>query len=106
MNELKDGFYSLKTNKSTGYDDIGYNLIKKGFDSLCEPLKYLFNLSVAKGVFPDELKIAGVTPIYKSEDSSDVSSYRLISVLPCFSKILEHILYNRLYKYLIGNNIL
>ena len=27
-------------------------------------------------------------------------------MLPCFSKILEHIMYNRLYKYLIENNIL
>ena len=73
---------------------------------MCEPLKYLFNLSIEKGVFPDGLKIARVTPIYKGEGSSDVSNYRPISVLPCFSKILEHIMYNRLYKYLIENNIL
>ena len=71
MNELKDAFYSLKSNKS-----------------------------------PDDLKIARVTPIYKGEDSSDVSNYRPISVLPCFSKILESIMYNRLYKSLIENNIL
>ena len=71
-----------------------------------EPLKYLFNLSIEKDVFPDDLKIARVTPIYKGEGSSDVSNYRPISVLPCFSKILEHIMYNRLYKYLIENNIL
>ena len=106
MNELKDAFYSLKSDKSPGYDDISYNVIKKCFGSLCEPLKYLFNLSIEKGVFPDDLKIARVTPIYKGEDSSDVSNYRPISVLPCFSKILERIMYNRLYKYLIENNIL
>ena len=106
MNELKDAFYSLKSNKSSGNDDISYNVIKKCFGSLCEPLKYLFNLSIEKGVFPDGLKIARVTPIYKGEGSSDVSNYRPISVLPCFSKILERIMYNRLYKYLIENNIL
>ena len=54
---------------------------------MCEPLKHLFNLSIEKGVFPDDLKIARVTPIYKGEDSSDVSNYRPTSVLPCFSKI-------------------
>ena len=106
MNELKDAFYSLRSNKSPGYDDIIYNVIKKCFGSLCEPLKYLFNLSVKKGVFSDDLKIARVTPIYKSEDSKDISNYKPISVLPCFSKILERIMYNRLYKYLIENNIL
>ena len=56
-------------------------------------------------LFPDDLKIAKVTPIYKGGDNSDVSYYRPISVLPCFSKILEHLMYNRLYKYLKENNI-
>ena len=63
----------------------------------------MFNLSIKKGVSPDNLKIARVTPIYKGEGSSDVSNYRPISVLPSFSKILE---YNLLYKYLIENDIL
>ena len=58
-----------------------------------------------KGVLPDDLKIAKVTPIYKAGDSSDISNCRPISVLPCFSKILEHLMYNRLYKYLKENNV-
>ena len=33
-------------------------------------------------------------------------TYRPISVLPCFSKILERIIYNRLFNHLIKNNIL
>ena len=69
------------------------------FGELCEPLKYLFNLLIAKGIFPDDLKIAKVTPINKVDNSSNVSSYRSISVLPWFSKLLERIMYNRLQKY-------
>ena len=38
--------------------------------------------------------------------NSDISNYRPISALPCFSKILERLMYNRLYKYLKENNIL
>ena len=83
-----------------------FNIIKKCFGVLCEPLIYLFQLSVEKGVFPDNLKIAKVTPIYKAGDNSDISNYRPISVLPCFSKILERLMYNCLYKYLKENNIL
>ena len=75
MNELKYAFYSLKINKGPSHGDISYNVIKKCFGSLCEPLKYLFNLSIEKGVFRDDLKIARVTPIYKGKDSSDVSNY-------------------------------
>ena len=47
MNELKDAFFSLKI-KSPGYDGISFNVVKKCFSSLCEPLKYLFNLSIEK----------------------------------------------------------
>ena len=106
MNELKDAFFSLKIDKSSGYDDISFNVLKKCFSSLCEPLKYLFNLSIEKGIFPDDLKIAKVTPIYKTDDISNLSNYRPISVLSCFSKILERIMYNRLYQYLTENKIL
>ena len=49
MNELKNGVFLLKNNKSPGYDHISFNVLEKCFGSLCEPLKYLFNLSTKKG---------------------------------------------------------
>ena len=106
MNKLKDAFFSLKINKSPGYDGISFNVLKKCFSSLCEPLKYLFNLSIEKGIFLDDLKIAKVTPIYKTNDKSNLTNCRSISVLSCFSKILKRIMYNRLYQYLTENKIL
>ena len=106
INELKDAFFSLKINKSSGVDNVSFNIIKKCFGVLCENLIYLFQLSLEKQVFPDDLKIAKITLIYKAGDSSDVSNYRLISVLPCFSKILERLMYNRLCKYLKESNVL
>ena len=59
-----------------------------------------------KGIFPDELKIARVTPIYKTGDKNDFGNYRPISVLPCFSKMLERIMYKRLYNHLSQNHML
>ena len=52
------------------------------------------------------MKIAKVSPTFKKGDKSILSNYRPISALPWFSKILEHIMYNRLYTYLAENNIL
>ena len=66
----------------------------------------IFNLSLEKGCFPKELKIARVTPIYKADDVNEIGNYRSILVLPCFSKILERIMYNWLFKYLTTNEIL
>ena len=85
---------------------MSFNVIKKCFGELCEPLKYLFNLSIVKGIFPDDLKIAKVNPIYKADNNSNISNCRPISMLPCFSKILERIMYNRLQRCLKDQNIL
>ena len=106
MNEFKDAFLSFKINKIPSYDDINFRVFKKCFRSLCEPLKYLFNLSIEKGVFPDNLKTATVTHICKADDKIDLSNYRPISVLSYFSKFFEQIIYNRLYQYLTENKIL
>ena len=79
---------------------------KKHLSELCEPLKYLFILSIIKGVFPDDLTTDKVTRICKADSNSNVSNYRQISMLPCFSKILEQIMYNPLQKHLNDQNIL
>ena len=52
------------------------------------------------------MKIVKLLPTFKNGKKSITSNYRQISVLPCFSKILERIMYNRLYSYLTENNIL
>ena len=106
INELKDAFFPLKINKSAGYDEISFNVIKNYFSKLCDPFKYIFNLSFEKGIFPDRMKIAKVTPVFKGGNSAGLSNYRPISVLPCFSKILERLMYNRLYKHLRNSKIL
>ena len=36
-------------------------------------------------------------PIYKADNSSDLSNYRPISVLPCFPKMLERIMWKNEY---------
>ena len=84
-------------------DEINYNIIKNCIGALTKPLKHIFNLSLLTGVFPDQLKMARVTPTFKSGEKTTVSNYRPISILPCFSKILERIMYNRLYKFLQEN---
>ena len=106
INELKDDFYLLKTNKSPGYDGISSNIIKQCFGTLNRPLHYIYNIYFQTGVFPEEMKIARVTPIFKGGEVSDLENCRPISVLCCFSKILGKIMCNCLYKNLRNNNIL
>ena len=92
VDELKEAFFSLTINKSLGYDGVSFNVIKNCFGPLIKTLMSIFNLSLAKGIFPDDLKIARVTPVFKAGNDNKVGNYRPISILPCFSKILERIM--------------
>ena len=81
-------------------------VIKHNSPSIFKPLRYIFNLSIDKGISPDQFEIAKVTPLLKKGDNALMDNYRPISVLPCFSKILERIIYNRLYSFFFENNTL
>ena len=69
-------------------------------------MTHIYNQSLLTGIIPDELKIAVVTPIYKSSDKESFNNYEPISVLPCFSKILEKLVYKRIVKFREKQNIL
>ena len=74
------------------------------FGALYISLLNIFNLSLEKRIFPDDLKTGRVTPIFKTGDENDFGSYRPISFLPCLSKMLERIMW--LCNHLLENHIL
>jgi exonuclease III len=103
--EIKTIIKNLK-DSSPGYDDIQVKIIKLTQDYYVAILAHLINMSLTQGLFPNELKIARVIPIYKANDPLLVNNYRPISVLPALSKIYEKIFYNRILKFLNQHNIL
>ena len=64
-NEFKVAFFALKTNKSPGYDKLYVNVIRKLYHELKIQLMNIFSLSLKKGIFPEKVKIAKVSPIFK-----------------------------------------
>ena len=66
----------------------------------------IFNMCLRQGCVPDDLKVARVTPIYKSGSKDDFSNYRPVSILPICSKILEKIVYKQLYVYVSDNQLM
>ena len=91
---------------SAGLDDLNPMVFKQVIHLLALPLSHIFNMSLQSGIVPGKLKIAKVIPIYKKDDPHKFSNYRPISVLPYFSKILERLVYNRLYNYLSRYSLL
>ena len=78
-------------------------ILKISAPYVLSPLKFIFNKILTTGVFPERLKFSKVKPLYKKGVTTDFSNYRPISLLTSFSKIIEKIIYNRLYCHLIDN---
>ena len=74
--ELEEICQNFKSQKAPGYDNLSMHVIKCSFSLISEPLKDIINLSFAKGVFPDKLKIAKIIPIYKAEDPEKSTSFK------------------------------
>ena len=97
---------SLKNSRSEGVDGINISIVKACIDLIALPLSTIFNKSISTGIVPNQLKIAKVIPVFKADDRCQFINYRPISILPCFSKILEKLLYNRFLNFINKNNIL
>ena len=104
--ELSTLISKLNAAKSPGPDNIGPKLVKEAVHLLTEPLMYIFNLSLSNGIVPDKLKLAKVIPVFKKGDPKCVANYRPISLLSIFNKLLEKIMYVRLYSHLHHHRVL
>lgn len=84
--------------KTSPLDCLPVSLLKIEADVMAPPLARLANLSFAAGVFPSRYKLGHVIPLLKKPGmpKKDPSSYRPITNLCTFSKILEKLLLVRL----------
>ena len=96
----------FNVNKSDGHDNTGNFIIKNVRSEIVKPLTSIFNLSLSRGIVPDKLKIAKVIQIYKKSNVDVFSNYHPVSLLPCFSKILERLVFDRCTDYIDTNGIL
>ena len=73
-----------KPKNSKDCNDISMYVVKKVINEIAKPLSHVFNLSFSSGVFPSDMKIAMVIPLFKNGTKSDFSNYRPISLLSQF----------------------
>ena len=98
-NEIQSIISKMK--KEGGPEDISRRMLR-----LCGPfavrlIASLINSCMTQGVFPDILKLAKITPVFKKGQKNLVQNYRPISVLNNLNKIFEAVLYSRLKHFLV-----
>ena len=112
VNELKEALYSLKYNKSAGYDGINYNVAKNRFGEFCDPLLLIFNLSSSNKQFrfqawhsTDQVIIPLLDQIYENFEENKYTVGVFIEPSKAFDFVDHKILLSKLEIYGIKWNM-
>ena len=95
---VREEIMNLDGSKATPIGDIP-DILKSAAYIHLPFITNSINLSVKKGCFPEELKLAEVSPIFKKKDELDKENYRPVSVLPHVAKVFERIMYHQINDY-------
>ena len=105
-NDVLKEIDKLKTKKSSGPDNLPNKIIKESKYNLIEPLTILYNSVFLHAKYPDKWKLAKVIALHKKGSLSLPENYRPISLLDCFGKILERLIYKQMFSFITKYSIL
>ena len=97
-NEMAMEISKLSTSKSCPINTIPANIIKSNTKFFTTLVHGNFNNSISRGMFPNNLTLADITPAHKNGERQLKGNYHPVSILSPISKIYERILYNQLYN--------
>ena len=89
----------LDVSKAIQESDIPVKIIKANENFFAEAICFYFNKSLENGKFPNCLKLANITPVFKKGARTSKNNYRPVSFLPVFSKIFERLLSRQLLEF-------
>lgn len=95
----------MKSSKSRDVYGLSSDVLKSILPVILEPLTFCINHCLIEGMFPSKLKLSKVVPIFKKGCRDIPASYRPISLVPIFSKVLERIIHNQLYSFFETNSL-
>ena len=98
LSDIEKELRSLNPNKAYTFKNIPPKILKESRECCLDILQKLFNNTFSDNEFPDELKLADVTPIHKKANPNKSKNYRL--VLPVVSKVFEKIIHDQISQYI------
>ena len=104
--EIDDILLSLKPKTSSSADGISNKLLLAIKTHISQILTLIINKSFSEGLFPNELKIAKVIPLFKADSELECGNYRPISQLSPISKCIEKAAQKQILHYTNSNHII
>ena len=98
--EIESIIKEFDSSKSVGPNSLPPKLLKYIAPIVSKPISDICNKSFQQGTFPKSLKLSKINPIHKKDSKLDISNYRPISLLSNVNKIIEKLMFNRLYTFL------
>lgn len=90
----------MDAKKSSVSGDFPVFMLKKFIHIFVPILTNIKNFCLQSNIFPDDLKLAEVIPVFKKDDYNDKENYRPVSLLPCLSKVFERIILNQMHTFM------
>ena len=100
ISELISTVKLIKPSRTCIGNCISSTLLKDCISSIALPLLHIFNLSFDMGIFPSQLKLSRVTPVFKKGSKTTLSNYRPISSTNPLDFFLEKLMYSRMMSYI------
>ncbi|XP_045774255.1 uncharacterized protein LOC123873453 [Maniola jurtina] len=94
--DILNAIKRLKTEKSTGPDNIPNEAIKYAADILITPIYKLFKLIIIQESVPHQWVESHITLLYKKGDPKDVQNYRPISLMCSLYKLFSSCLLSKI----------
>ena len=97
---------NLPNKNSCGFDGLSTTILKYIKGIIIKPLTLIINQILATGVFPANLKIAQIIPIFKKDDRTVFNNYRPISILPINYKVAGKVISDQINKLFVKHKLL
>lgn len=97
--EILRAIHAQRNSSSSDCFEINIRVLRGVADIVSPIFAVLFNRCVEEGVFPDILKVAKITPVFKKGAVTCTSNYRPIAIVPLIGKIFEYLIKDRLCQY-------
>ena len=100
LSDVENEINNLNPKKANTFNNIPPKILKENSDLCNNTILRIINDVIHTAQFPDVLKLADSTPVFKKEDSNNVKNYRPVSVLPVMSNVFERIMEKQIAAYM------